>query len=142
MFPPKPTDNLQQWVMGVGESLARAGDHVSGSANAVEVPKGIQVTLYLREAVPAHMRKYVVGYVKAYGKESGWNSKDFKWSDTELKFVTKVAPPKHGPVSLENQGRTCGGQSGDRSLELRTTKNAVPQCTLLADEARRPESGS
>lgn len=86
MFPPKPSDNPQEWLNGLWLSLQRGGDHFGGEASLHENEEGdFIVRSRMNADLPSNIRKTVTAYMKQYAQASGWDLKaSFKKNYVEL----------------------------------------------------------
>ena len=93
MYPPKPSQNPQEWLNNLWASLQRGGHHFGSEASLEQGSDGsIRLRSRMNERLPDTAKRAVTAYMKQYAKESGWRLKvAFKKGYVELEAASKDA---------------------------------------------------
>lgn len=92
MFPPKPSQNPQEWLNGLWSSLQRGGFHFGQEAHLELGSDGsIQMKSKMAEPLPERVRGTVTAYMKQYARACGWNLKvSFRKGYCELEASSRA----------------------------------------------------
>lgn len=86
MFPPTYTDDLQELVTCMFQSLERAGANWAGDCMRIEIPDGDRIAVKLKTKLPRGSWKFVAGFIKEYGMHSGWVIKNIRYRKFRVEF--------------------------------------------------------
>jgi hypothetical protein len=98
MYPPKKTEDPQEWIRGLWESLSRAGDHFHDEAIFQEQEHGYAVFIGIRggTSLPPGAAEFVKKYVKHYAQACGWKVAKLVLSRAGLRMEFTELPGRRG----------------------------------------------
>ncbi len=91
MYPPKKTDNVEEWLSGLLESLGRGGLEFSSDIGLDEVSEGFGVIVRLTTAIPTTGWEALKVYITTYSIQSGWLVEDLHHTKARLTFTASKA---------------------------------------------------